>query len=172
MDGADSVAACTPSIAPGLYCLRARARLDKLAAQGRPALLKLHAQGQEAWAVLLGADAVNVRVWLRGNVIDTSRIALERAWSGDSLVLWRAPPSLAEPIRPGALGASVEWIRNRLAPRYVPADSAAVLDEKMQQAIRRFQAERGLRSDGVVGPETLLALAASEGGPRLQRVLE
>ena len=169
---ADTVASCAPSIAPGLYCLRGLARLDKLAAQGRPALLRLRAQGHEAWAVLLGADAVNVRLWLGGGSFDTNRIAFERAWSGEYVALWRAPSSLAESLPAGARGPSVEWIRDRLAPRYVAADSAAVLDSAMSEAVRRFQAELGLLSDGIVGPETLLALAASEDGPRLQRVLE
>ena len=169
---AATVAACAPSIAPGLYCLRGRARLDQLAAQGRPALLLLRSEGREAWAVLLGADAVNVRLWLGGSAFDTDRIALERAWSGDYAALWRAPSSLAEPLPAGARGPAVEWVRDRLAPRYLAADSAAVLDPAMREAVRRFQAERGLRSDGVVGPETLLALAAGEDGPRLLRVLE
>ena len=169
---ANTGAGCTPSIAPGLYCLRGRARLDKLAVQGRPALLHLRGQDREAWAVLLGADAVNVRLWLSGDAFDTDRIALERAWSGDYVALWRAPSSLIEPLRTNARGPSVEWIRDRLAPRYLAADSAAVLDSTMLAAVRRFQAERGLVSDGVVGPETQLALAAGEDGPRLQRVLE
>lgn len=169
---ARTAAQCTPMIVPGLYCLRGRARLDRLAAQGRPALLRLRAQDREAWAVLLGADAIDVRLWLGGGVVDVDRLALERAWSGDYAALWRAPASLSEPLPANARGPAVEWIRTQLAPRYVAADSAAVLDAAMQAAVRRFQADRDLRSDGVVGPETLMALTADHDGPRLQRVLE
>ena len=169
---AASVAACPASIAPGLYCLRGRTRLDKLATQGRPALLRLRTPASEAWAVLLGADAVNARLWLDGAAVDTSRVALERAWSGDNLTLWRAPASLAAPMRVGATGREVQWIHDRLAPGYLAAGSAAVMDASMRTAVRRFQSDRGLLSDGVVGPETLLALAASERGPRLLRTLE
>ncbi len=169
---ARTAAACAPTIAPGLYCLRGRARLDKLAAQGRPALLRLQAHGREAWAVLLGADAVGVRLWLGGGVVDTDRIALERAWSGDHVTLWRAPSAMAEPLLTDARGPALEWVRSALAPRYVAANRAPVLDSAMVAAVRRFQADRGLLSDGVIGPETLLALAADEPGPRLQRVLE
>jgi general secretion pathway protein A len=43
----------------------------------------------------------------------------------------------------------------------------------MHSAVRRFQGDRGLTSDGVIGPETLMALAsADDGGPRLLGGLE
>ena len=118
------------------------------------------------------AEAATVRA-PKTNLFDIDRIALERAWSGEFAALWRAPSSLAQPLSVDARGPSVEWVRTQLTPRYVTAGSPAVLDTAMQEAVRRFQTERGLLSDGVVGPETLLALAAdSDNGPRLLRVLE
>jgi general secretion pathway protein A len=169
---ARTAATCSPSLAPGMYCLRGSAGLDRLASQGQPALLRLRAQGHEAWGVLLGADAVKVRLWLDGNMFDVDRLALDRAWSGEYVVLWRAPSTLTEPLLADARGPAVEWVRSRLGPRYLAADGEALLDTAMRDAVRRFQADRGLRSDGVVGPETLLALADDHDGPRLQRVLE
>ena len=42
--------------------LKPRSDLDKLSALGRPTLLRLQSAEGEAWAVLLGADAVHVRL--------------------------------------------------------------------------------------------------------------
>lgn len=71
----------------------------------------------------------------------------------------------AEPLRPGATGALVDWVRLRLQPHYLPGSTGgpAVFDAAMQDAVRRFQHDRGLADDGVVGPATLMALAAREG---------
>ncbi|MFD0740477.1 AAA family ATPase [Lysobacter koreensis] len=171
-DAAADAATCAPSPAPGLYCLRAWGGLDKIAAQGRPVLLRLRHGDREAWALLLGADAVNVRLWLAGATFDTDRIALERVWRGDYLALWRAPAHLADGIPSGTSGPASDWVRERLAPQYLARDAAPPPDASIRDALRRFQAARGLASDGVVGPETLMALAARDSGPRLQRVLD
>lgn len=68
------------------------------------------------------------------------------------------------PMRAGATGPVVEWIRERLQPRYLSAmgSGPAVFDAAMQDAVRRFQREHGLRDDGVVGPDTLMRLAAAD----------
>ncbi len=72
------------------------------------------------------------------------------------------------PLRPGATGAVVEWIAHRLHPAYLPtAQAPAVFDAAMQEAVRRFQRDHGLHADGVVGPATLMALAARGDVPQL-----
>lgn len=172
----DQAQACPPALAPGLYCLRGRATLGKLAALGRPALLRLQTAEGETWAVLLGADAVRVRLWLGGGRFDTDRLAVERAWRGEYAALWRGPDFLLPAPTPGASGPAVDWIHDRLRDRaglQSPDAGPAVFDTASVAAVRRLQEANGLAADGVVGPETLLALSARENeGPRLRRVLD
>lgn len=169
---AQAASTCARVLASGVYCVRGRARLDRLVALGRPLLLRLRGDGREAWAVLLGADALRVRLRLGDGNVDIDRIALDAAWNGDYAALWRAPEAFAEPLRPGAAGAAVDWVRART----LPADDDVVgvpFDAALVDAVRRFQRTRGLAADGVVGPETLFALAATDpSGPRLLRTLE
>jgi general secretion pathway protein A len=167
---------CPPVVAPGLYCLRGRASLDKLSALGRPALLRLTGPDGEAWALLLGADALRVRLWLGGGRFDTDRLALERHWRGDYVAVWRGPAFLSTPPAAGDSGPAVDWIHDRLRDRAGLADAdagPAVLDAASVAAVRRLQTAHGLAADGVVGPETLLALSSGDGdGPRLRRGLD
>lgn len=72
----------------------------------------------------------------------------------------------AAPLQPGSTGPLVDWIRERLQPGYLSAaDAPAVFDDEMQAAVRRFQRDRGLLDDGLVGPATLMALASRNEAP-------
>ncbi|GAB3375171.1 ExeA family protein [Lysobacter rhizosphaerae] len=162
---------CSFAIAADAYCLRARGTLDRLVAQDRPVLLRLRSGTHEAWAVLLGADARIARVSLDGHTLDIERLALARHWNGEYAALWRGPANLTLPV--AGETPSLTWVRDRLTTRYLPADAVATLDADMLAAVRRFQGDSGLASDGVIGPETLMALAArDEAGPRLLKGLE
>ena len=173
---AQAAATCPPKLAPGLYCLRGRASLDKLAALGRPALLRLRTEEGDAWAVLLGVDALRVRLWLGGGRFDTDRLALERHWRGDYVAIWRGPDFLLPAPSAGDSGPAVDWIHDRLRDRAglaSPDEGPAVLDAGSLAAVRRLQIAHGLVADGVIGPETLLALAARDSeGPQLRRGLD
>ncbi|HWI24823.1 MAG TPA: AAA family ATPase [Lysobacter sp.] len=160
---------CPPAVAPGLYCVRGWATLDKLMTQGRPAMLRLRNGTHETWALLLGADALRVRLQLGGKILDVDRFALQRAWDGDYAALWRGPESLATPTTPDGRGPAVDWVHAHLQPEY---EGPAVLDGAMVDAVRTFQRAHGLATDGVVGPETLMALAANEPGPTLRTRLD
>ena len=88
---------CAATLAPDVNCLRGRGTLDKLAAIGRPVILHLRGNGHDAWAFLLGVDAVRVRLRLGDAVVDVQRVALQRQWDGEYVALWRTPPQLATP---------------------------------------------------------------------------
>ena len=171
-----AAAQCPAVLSPGLFCLRGRASLDKLSALGRPALLRLRSAEGDAWAVLLGADGLRVRLWLGGGRFDTDRLALERHWRGDYVAIWRGPAFLGTPPLLGDSGPAVDWIHDRLRDRAgldTPEAGPAVLDATSVAAIRRLQSAHGLVADGVIGPETLLALSSRESqGPRLRRGLD
>ena len=160
--------ACAPVLSPGLYCLHGRGSLDALAAQGRPVLLHLRADEQETRALLIGVDAVHARLLVGETPVDVSRLLLARHWQGEYTALFRAPDGVAGTLPWNAQGAAVEWVHARL-PDYA---GPALLDARMAQAIRGFQQAHGITADGVVGPETLMALAERDDGPRLQRTLD
>lgn len=174
--GVAAASQCPAVLAPGLFCLRGRASLDKLSALGRPALLRLRSVEGDAWAVLLGADGLRVRLWLGGGRFDTDRLALERHWRGDYAAIWRGPEFLGTSPAAGDSGPAVDWIHDRLRDRAglaTPEAGPAVLDAASIAAIRRLQSAHGLVADGVIGPETLLALSSRESqGPRLRRGLD
>jgi general secretion pathway protein A len=88
---------CATTLAPDVYCLRGRASLDKLAAIGRPVLLRLHAGTRDTWALLLGIDALRARLRLDGGLVDVPRVALQRAWNGEYIGIWRETSPLAAP---------------------------------------------------------------------------
>lgn len=155
---------CVPPIAPGVYCLRGEASLEKLIEFGRPVLLHLRLGVRDPWVLLSGVDANKVRLSLDGTSFDTERAALERLWTGEYAAVWRGPEGLGSSLSPRAGGVRGEWLRQRLGA--TAAGGASIED------VRRFQTARGLLSDGVVGPETMLALSSGDEGPRLQPVLE
>ena len=164
-------AECPFAIAIDAYCVQGRASLDRLVAQDRPVLLRLRHEGRTAWAVLLGADARRARLALNGIVFDIERIALARHWAGEYAALWRGAENLVLPL--AGSPASLAWVRDQLGPRYLPIDAAAAPGAAMEAAVRRFQGDQGLADDGVVGPETLMALAVRDpAGPHLLKGLE
>jgi len=172
-----TAARCPLVLGPGVFCLRGTGSLTKLATLRRPVILRLSEAGREAWAVLLGINDGAVRLAIGGDTFDTEWHALERAWFGEYYVIWRAPEFLAGTFRRGDSGPAVEWLEAQIASedgaRSVGPVGPAYYDADMEAAVRSVQAAHGLIPDGIVGPETLLALSSRErGGPRLRRRLD
>lgn len=169
-----SASRCPAVLSSGVFCLRGNANLSKLALLGRPALLRLTADGADAWAVLLGVDALRARLWLAGERVELDRLVVEQHWHGEFISIWRAPAFVELPLRLGDSGAAVDWLRAQLQMDSDPAAAGpALFDTELMLAVKRTQARYGLLADGIVGQETLLALVATDAqGPQLRTRLD
>ena len=156
--------ACPPLPAPGWRCLRSRASLDQLLRFDRPVLLRLRAEPQAVWASLRGADAERVRISLDGAAIEIDRVALAAVWNGEYLAIWTAPDALESGFATGD-AAATEWVRQRLRAAGLAASNSDT--RELATSLRAFQARHGLRSDAILGPETLFVLSADATGPHL-----
>lgn len=170
------LADCAPVLAPGLLCQAGTVSLDALVALQRPALIQLHGTGdRRVWAVLLGADALRVRLWLGDIAVDVARVDFHRHFRGRHIAIWRGPAALATIPAEGDAGPAVDWLAARLAAQRQAAMPAgpAEFDAALGAAIRDVQRIHGLDVDGVPGPATLRALGAERSdGPRLRRALD
>src|SRR3546814_17956453 len=78
---------CPALLSSGVFCLRGNANLSKLARLGRPAIIHLRGQGSDAWALLLGVDALHARLWLAGERVELDRTLLEPHWTGEVIAI-------------------------------------------------------------------------------------
>ena len=67
--------------------------------------------------MLLGVDALRVRLSLGGRRFDVERLALDRHWRGEYASLWRGPEFLGTPPLAGPVSPAVDWIHDRLRDR-------------------------------------------------------
>ena len=168
-----TAASCPPVLAPGLFCASGNARLSRLAQFDRPALLKLRRNGGTASALLLGLGSTQALLRIDDDTFRVRRAVLEDALTG-YVAIWRGPSVLVLPLKRDDTGAGVDWLRDRLLKSNVQhASASATYDAELIAAVRGVQRDFGLHSDGVVGPETVLALmAADRSGPRLRKLPE
>ncbi len=166
---------CPPILAPGFFCASGNARLSRLAQFDRPAVVKLRANGRIVSALLLGLGTTQALLQLDDATFRVRRGALEDALIGYTAV-WRGPGAIILPMKRDDTGAGVDWLHGRLLKpdaQHASASAPATYDAELFAAVRDLQSNFGLRSDGIVGPETLLALmAVDRSGPHLRKLAE
>jgi murein L,D-transpeptidase YcbB/YkuD len=81
------------------------------------------------------------------------------------------PPVAAEALKPGAGGAAVLQLRDRLMVLgYLPRSNTASYDASVQRAVQTFQTDMGLEADGVAGAATIEQLNTGPAA-RLEQVI-
>ncbi len=166
-------ARCRSSVFPGMNCLRGRGTIAQLVRFDRPMILPLQWQGTSAYALLQGVRDEQVQLNLAGESFHVAKTDLDSVWDGEFIVPWRLPEEVPAQLHIGDAGPGVAWVKEQLA-RMDGGGSVgpAFFDDALADRVRKLQTAYGIKPDGIVGPETLFALAALDpAGPHLMRTL-
>ena len=144
-------------------CFKGTTRWAELRGWNRPAVLRLYDDmGQTREVLLRALDRTHATLEI-GNA-GPARFPIsdiDRLWAGHASVLWRLQTTVTL-IGEGARGEPVLWLRKHLAliddGASMIAANPAVYDSELAVQVKRFQTDRGLTADGIVGQRTMLYL--------------
>ncbi|TJY62912.1 AAA family ATPase [Sinimarinibacterium sp. CAU 1509] len=160
----------------GLECFRTRGDWDALYQVDRPAVITLKLPGGEIRYFLLQSLGKTYAILETAEGAKRVPISeLTPLWTGEYLVLWRRETHKTT-LYSSDSGPDVEWLQQRLNELGFldpGADAPGRYSAALDAAVRRFQQERGLTADGVVGTRTLIELGDEQPDtPRLTSGLE
>ncbi|NMF99607.1 AAA family ATPase [Aromatoleum toluolicum] len=145
-------------------CLRRDGGLDELRAMNAPAIVELRQpDGPNFLATLLAIDGERARISFAGDTREVALDSLRQQWHGHYTLLWRMPSGWHRTVGTGMRGADVAWVVRQLG-RWEglaePEAPAGTYTARIEERMRAFQRSTGLPEDGVVGPLTIVRLAA------------
>jgi general secretion pathway protein A len=158
---------CKQARPRGLQCLKDKGSLVMLRQMNKPAVLTLVDQKNEKYYAALTSlqgETATCVIGKETRTVDLKEI--DRWWSGDYLLLWRAPSEYTEDFKPGSRGPMVNWLERHLTlalKRPVSAGQNQVYDGEMVGLVEKFQLAIGLMPDGIVGPRTIMPLMTAAG---------
>lgn len=120
-------------------------------------------ESRSRYVVLTGLEGKTAKI-LYGDAqkLDAPVDLLDEFWLRRAFVFWKDFERVGEVIKPGDRGAQVVWLQASLQKLGLyNGELAGVYDAATEEAVREFQEKNKLLLDGVVGPQTKLALFAS-----------
>ncbi|TXH04159.1 MAG: AAA family ATPase [Nevskiaceae bacterium] len=150
-----------------LECFKDSGKWTDLGTYNRPAILTLQSTDSAMHHVLLRSLDTNYATL--DTAMGPQRYPLEeldRLWTGEYLLLWQRDVD-DNAIGPDSRGASVLWLRRRLAQldgQPPPQPLYGFYDAGLRDQVLRFQKQHGLEASGVVRTHTLIALGNERAG--------
>ena len=162
---AEGSTACTKAVNAGLRCIFGRSDWDTVERTNRPAVLELKDKDERLRHVTLlrlRDDIAEVRIG--DKTLELDKRALAQYWTGAYIALWRPPLKQETSLTAGTDSPDVLWLRHRLDEiEGLPLTDYAAenfrFDDTLIERVKAFQARVGLVADGVVGRETIIAIA-------------
>lgn len=164
--------ACQSAKQQGLDCFQQQGNWHSLVRLNYPAVVYLVDDEQlPFYGTVVSRQGEQLLLQLAEQQLWVDREWFTRHFSGTLELLWQAPHYQPKEIGRGAPAAQIQWLENALAhiqdksPRLVSR-----FDDELEQSLRAFQRQHGLRADAIAGNQTLvqLNLYLSDKGPRLQ----
>ena len=163
----ENLTPCQEAKTKGLGCLDTPSGLSGLLQLNRPAVLKLFdAEGKEFYATLTALEEQTATFVLGNKTKKVDVKEIDGHWLGDYTLLWRTPRNFRGDVRPGSRGAEVQWLEKQLAlinGRDVQKRKNPVFDDVLVSQMKKFQLSKGLKPDGVAGPQTIIHLNTTVG---------
>ncbi|GIU41337.1 ATPase AAA [Shewanella colwelliana] len=164
--------ACQSAQQQGLACFQQQGNWNSIVRLNYPAVVYLQDDQQEPfYGTVVSRQGEQLLLQLSEQQLWVDRDWFNRHFSGTFELLWQAPSNQPQEIGRSAPVSQIQWLENALAhiqdksPRLV-----SYFDSELEQQLKDFQRQHGLRADAIAGSQTLvqLNLYLSNQGPRLQ----
>lgn len=145
----------------GLRCFNKKnITFNELIKLNKPAVLKLSDdKGREFYATLIHISGDTAKLSITDEIKTVYLREIEKRWLGDHIILWNPPSGFKNDIYPGHRGPFVEWIREKISiiqGQAYKKSKDLKYDGEIVEQIKKFQLDKGLKPDGIVGPETII----------------
>lgn len=163
--------ACQSAVEQGLSCYQQQGNWMSLTRLNYPAVVYLIDDNQQDfYGAVLAVEGEQLLMQLGEQQLWVDRAWFNLHFSGTFEILWQAPSLPMLEISQKSSPGQLQWLENALA--HVANRNArrvSQFDLKLENDLKAFQSQHGLKADGIAGNQTLvrLNLYLSEQGPRL-----
>ena len=163
--------ACQSAVEQGLACYQQQGNWMSLTRLNYPAVVYLvDDKQQDFYGAVLAVEGEQLLMQLGEQQLWVDRAWFNQHFSGTFEILWQAPNLPMMDISQKSSPGQLQWLENALAhvngrsPRRVNQ-----FDVQLENDLKTFQSQHGLKADGIAGNQTLvrLNLYLSQQGPRL-----
>lgn len=163
--------ACQSAVEQGLSCYQQQGNWMSLTRLNYPAVVYLVDDNlQDFYGAVIAVDGEQLLMQLGEQQLWVDRAWFNQHFSGTFEILWQAPNLPMMDISQKSSPGQLQWLENALA-HVNNRNTRRVnqFDVQLENDLKSFQSQHGLKADGIAGNQTLvrLNLYLSQQGPRL-----
>jgi len=158
------VTACERASEKDLACLHRTGSWEDIRRFNRPAVIELMTRdGKQYHAVITKLEGETVTLDFSGQTFEFPLHEINNYWLGQFLLLWQPPSLPIVSLKAGMTSKDVIWVRKLLNIHEKVENASSSLSSRFDSALKKriiaFQSDYGLKTDGIVGEQTLLILS-------------